>query len=92
VNVQDMLTKYIAKVLLMRGARDVKCRVFKQSGGGGPYPVIIDRGAVSEQFFLNARDVDVFVRTGTEINLTNEVRAALKNLDRRYQKKMAGRG
>src|SRR5262245_39906149 len=92
VNVLDMLTKYIAKVLLMRGARDVKCRVFKQMGGGGPYPAIIERGAVSEQFFLNARDVDMFTRTGNEVNLSNEIRSALKNLDRRYQKKMAGRG
>jgi len=91
VNVQDMLTKYIEKLLMMRGARDVKCRVFRPSGGGGPYPAMLERGAVSEQFFLNARDVDLFTRSGTEINLSNEVRSALKNLDRRYQKKMAGR-
>ena len=89
--ITDTLCKYIGKVLLFRGARDVTCKVFRPSGPGGPYPAMLEKGAVSEQFFLNARDVDMFARTGTEINLTTEVRTALRNLDRRYQKKMAGR-
>jgi hypothetical protein len=92
VNVQDMLSKYIAKLLMVRGARSVTCKVFRPTGAGGPYPAMLERGAVSEQFFLNARDVDAFTRTGIEINLSNEVRTALRNLDKRYQKKMAGRG
>jgi hypothetical protein len=90
--IPDILSKYIGKLLLLRGARDVKCRIFKPSVGGGPYPAMLEKGAVSEQFFLKAKDVDLFARTGTEVNLSNEVRAALRNLDRRYQKKMAGRG
>jgi hypothetical protein len=92
VNAQDLLTKYIAKLLMMRGARGVTCKVFRPSGGGGPYPAMLEKGTVSEQFFLNARDVDLFARTGTEINLSGDVRTALRNLDKRYQKKMAGRG
>ena len=52
---------------------------------------MLEKGAVSEQFFLNARDVEAFTRTGTEVNVTAEVRTALRNLERRYQKKMAGR-
>lgn len=87
----NALSKYIGKLLLMRGARDVTCKVFRPSGGRGQYPAMLERGAVSEQFFLNARDVDAFTRTGIEVNLTSEVRTALRNLDRRYQKKMAGR-
>jgi hypothetical protein len=53
---------------------------------------MLEKGAVSEQFFLPAKDVDLFARTGTDINLSSEVRTALKNLDRRYQRKMANRG
>ena len=89
--VPEMLSKYIGKLLMFRGARDVTCKVFRPSGGGGPYPALLEKGAVSEQFFLNARDVDLFTRTGTEINVSAEVRMALRNLERRYQKKMAGR-
>jgi len=33
----------------------------------------------------------MYTRTGSDINLSSDVRTALRNLDRRYQKKMAGR-
>ena len=89
--IPDMLVKYIGKVLLMRGARDVTCKVFRPTGGGGAYPAMLEKGAISEQFFLNAKDVDMYTRTGSDINLSSDVRTALRNLDRRYQKKMAGR-
>jgi len=89
--ITDTLSKYIGKLLMFRGARDVTCKVFRPTGGGGAYPAMLEKGAVSEQFFLNAKDVDLFTRTGTDINLSSEVRTALRNLDRRYQKKMAGR-
>ena len=89
--IPDMLCKYIGKILLFRGARDVKCKVFRPTGSGGGYPAMLEKGAVSEQFVLNAKDVDLFTRNGTDINLSTEVRTALRNLDRRYQKKMAGR-
>ena len=89
--VPDMLSKYISRLLLFRGARDVTCKVFRPTGGAGPYPAMLEKGAISEQFFLNAKDVDLFTRTGADANLSTEVRTALRNLDRRYQKKMAGR-
>jgi len=89
--ITDTLSKYIGKLLLFRGARDVKCKVFRPTGNGGSYPAMLEKGAISEQFFLNAKDVDLFTRTGADINLSSEVRTALRNLDRRYQKKMAGR-
>jgi hypothetical protein len=90
--IPDILSKHIGKLLMFRGARDVKCKVFRPTGGGGAYPAMLEKGAVSEQFFLPAKDVDLFARTGTDINLSSEVRTALKNLDRRYQRKMANRG
>lgn len=90
--IPDILSKYIGKILLFRGARDVKCKVFRPTGSGASYPAMLEKGTISEQFFLNAKDVDLFTRTGTDINLSTEVRTALRNLDRRYQKKMAGRG
>ncbi len=90
-NAPERLSKYIGRMLLLRGARDVTCRVFRPSGNGAMYPAMLERGAISEQFFLKGKDVDLFTRTGTEVNLSTEVRTALRNLDRRYQKKMAGR-
>ena len=90
--IPDILSKHIGKLLLFRGARDVRCKVFRPMGGGGTYPAMLEKGAVSEQFFLNAKDVDLFARTGTDINLSTEVRTALRSLDRRYQRKMASRG
>ena len=89
--VPDMLSKYIGKLLLFRGARDVTIKVFRPSGNAGAYPAMLEKGAISEQFFLNAKDVDLFARTGADMNLSSDVRTALRNLDRRYQKKMAGR-
>jgi hypothetical protein len=89
--IPEILSKYIGKLLLFRGARDVTCKVFPPTGNGGAYPAMLEKGAISEQFFLNPRDVDLFARTGSDINLSSEVRTALRNLDRRYQKKMAGR-
>ena len=90
--IPEMLCKYIGKILLFRGARDVKCKVFRPSGNAGAYPAMLEKGAISEQFYLNAKDVDLFTRTGADANLSGEVRSALRNLDRRYQKNMAGRG
>lgn len=89
--VPEILARHIGKMLLFRGARDVKCKVFRPSGHGGAYQAMLEKGAISEQFYLNARDVDLFARTGADMNLTSEVRTALRNLDRRYQRKMAGR-
>ena len=89
--VPEVMSKYIDRMLMMRGARDVTCRVYRPSAPGNPYPAMLEKGAVSEQFYLNYRDVDVFTRTGTEVSVSTEVRMALRNLDRRYQKKMAGR-
>lgn len=87
--IPDVLSRHISKMLLFRGARDVTCKVFKPAGHGGAYQALLAKGAVSEQFYLNARDVDLFTRTGADVNLSCEVRSALRNLDRRYQKKMA---
>ncbi len=89
--IPDILSKYIGKILLFRGARDVTCKVFRPTGNGGSYPAMLERGAISEQFSLNAKDVDLFTRTGADVNLSSDVRTAIRNLDRRYQKKMAGR-
>ena len=88
--IPDMLSRHIGKILLFRGARGVTCKVFRPAGQGATYQALLAKGAVSEQIYLKARDVDLFTRTGVDVNLSSEVRSALRNLDRRYQKKMAG--
>jgi hypothetical protein len=89
--VPSTLFRFIEKLLLLRGNRDVTCRIFKPTSAGSPYPAMLEKGAVSEQFFLKSRDVEQFVRGGNDINLTTEVMTALRNLDRRVKKKAAGR-
>jgi hypothetical protein len=52
---------------------------------------MLEKGAVSEQFFLNPRDVELFVRSGNDTNLTAEVLTAFRNLDRRLKRKSSAR-
>ena len=67
--IPDILSKYIGKIVLFRGARDVTCKVFRPTGNGGAYPAMLEKEGISEQFSLNAKDVDPYTRTGADINL-----------------------
>lgn len=89
--VPTTLYRFIEKLLYLRGGRGITCRIFKPPSSGSPYPALLEKGAVSEQFFLKPRDVELFVRSGNDTHLTQEVLAALRNLDRRLQRKSSAR-
>ena len=89
--VPSTLFRLIEKLLFLRGGRDITCRIFKPTAPGSPYPAMLEKGAVSEQFFLKPRDVELFVRSGNDTNLTAEVLTAFRNLDRRLKRKSSAR-
>lgn len=90
-SVPNTLFRFIEKLLFLRGSQGIKCRIFKPSAPGRPYPALLEKGAVSEQFFLKPRDVEQFVRSGNDANLAAEVLTAFRNLDRRLKRKSPAR-
>jgi len=89
--VPSSLFRLIEKLLFQRGGRNITCRIFKPTAPGNPYPALLEKGAVSEQFFLKPRDVEQFVRSGNDTNVTAEALTALRNLDRRLKRKSSAR-
>jgi len=68
--------------LILRGARNVLCRVFPPSSGQRAYLIILERDRVREQFLLSPRIGAGLGSQGLELAVQTEVRTALHNLDR----------
>ncbi|MSO19286.1 MAG: hypothetical protein EXQ56_02305 [Acidobacteria bacterium] len=82
----------IEKLLLHKGMRGVICRVFPPggSGGGSRYTVLLEKGTVREQVFLDIVAVQRYTQTGNEQFVLSPIRAAIHNIER-IQKKQAER-
>jgi hypothetical protein len=85
------LRQLIEKLLLYRGLRNAKCRVFAPAAGVRSYSVVIEESGVREQFLLELAHVEQFLATGNEQNVLTDIRSALRNLDRQVNKKKAAR-
>ena len=78
----EQMSQLIKKLLMLRGARNVICRVFPPSSGQRAYVVILERDRVREQFLLSPRIGAGLGSQGLELAVQTEVRTALHNLDR----------
>ena len=85
------LRQLIEKHLLHRGRRTAICRVYHPVGLGHTYTVMLEEIGIREQFFMDATQVEKFIQTGNEQFVLNEVRTAVRNLDRLVNKKKAAR-
>ncbi|MBI3894632.1 MAG: hypothetical protein HY313_01740 [Acidobacteria bacterium] len=83
--------QFIEKLLLFRGARDISCRVYPPAANLRTYSVILEGHQYREQFYLDARQVEEFAKTGEERYILTEVRAALRNLEKQIIKRKASR-
>ena len=81
------LVKYIEKLLLLRGRRDVTCRVYPPVASLRTYSVLLEGYELREQFSLNARHVEHFATTKDDHYIRTEVRTALRNLERLLAKR-----
>ena len=87
----NALLKFIEKLLFLRGSRGITCRIFKPTVPGRPYPALLEKGALSEQFFLKPKDVELFLRSSNDTNIAAEVLTALRGLDKRVKRKSSSR-
>ena len=85
------LRQLIEKHLLHRGLRSAICRVYQPAGLGHNYTVIMEESGIREQFFMDVSQVEKFLQTGNEQFVLNEVRTAVRNLDRLVTKKKTAR-
>ena len=83
----EHMSQFIKKLLLLRGARDVICRVFAPSSGQRAYLIILERDRVREQFFLSPKFGGALGSAGLELAAQTEIRTALHNLDRLSRRK-----
>ncbi|OFW10466.1 MAG: hypothetical protein A3G20_09010 [Acidobacteria bacterium RIFCSPLOWO2_12_FULL_59_11] len=81
------LLKYIEKLLLLRGRRDITCRVYPPAASLRTYSIILEGYQLREQFVLNVRQVEHFAATKDDQYVRTEVRAALRNLERQLAKR-----
>ena len=86
-SVSVSLSQYIEKMLLLRGKRGVKCRIYPPTGSLRTYSVLLEGAQLREQFSLDARLVEQFATTGDDQSVRTEVRTALHNLERRLSKR-----
>jgi len=83
----EQMSQLIKKLLMLRGARNVICRVFPPSSGQRAYVVILERDRVREQFLLSPRNGAGPGSQGLEMAMQTEIRTALHNLDRLDRRK-----
>ena len=83
----EQMSQFIKKLLMLRGARNVICRVFPPTPGQRAYLIILERDRVREQFFLRPAHGAAFGSTGLDVAMQTEVRTALHNLDRLSRRK-----
>jgi hypothetical protein len=55
------------------------------------YTIILEEIGVREQFFMDVSQVEKFIQTGNQQFVLNEVRTAVRNLDRLVNKKKMAR-
>jgi len=91
VDASKSLTQLIEKLLLYRGNRNVNCRVFAPRSGMHSYSIILEKDQLREQFFLDAKKVEQFARTGVELYVLTEIRVAMRNLDKLIRRKPSRR-
>ena len=82
----------IEKLLLHRNMRNAACHVYKPVGLGRMYTVILEASGIREQFFMDGAQVEKFVQTGNAQFVLDEIRTAVRNLDRLVTKKKTARG
>src|SRR5262245_32258391 len=87
IDAVNSLELYIKKQVANRRAWGTFSKVVPPSAPQRPYSVILERGGVTEQFFLREQEVFRFATTGTELYVANEIRAALHHLDKRTKGK-----
>ena len=85
------LELYIKKQISNRRAWGTFSKVIPPAAPQRPYSVILERGGVTEQFFLRDQEVARFATTGTEIYVSTEIRTALQHLDKRTSGKSSAR-
>ena len=83
------LRQLIEKHLLHRGRRNAICRVYLPVGLSHTYTVILEEIGVREQFFMDASQVEKFIQTSNPQFVLNEIRTAVRTLDRLVNKKKA---
>jgi predicted nucleotide-binding protein (sugar kinase/HSP70/actin superfamily) len=85
------LRQLIEKHLLHRGRRNAICHVYLPVGLSHTYTIILEEIGVREQFFMDVSQVEKFIQTGNQQFVLNEVRTAVRNLDRLVNKKKMAR-
>ena len=78
----EKMSQFIKKLLVLRGARNVICRVFAPTSGQRNWSIILERDGVREQFSLNPKHGAATGGAGLELAAQTEIRTALHNLDR----------
>ena len=78
----EQMGHFIKKLLVLRGARNVICRVFAPNSGQRAYVIILEKDGVREQFYLSPKHGTASGSAGLELAVQTEIRAALRNLDR----------
>ena len=83
----ERMSQFVKKLLILRGARNVICRVFAPNAGQRGYLIILERDGVREQFYLNPKYGAALGNVGLELAAQTEIRTALHNLDRLNRRK-----
>ena len=86
------LRQLIEKLLIHRGRRNARCRVFPPSPGLRSYSVILEEAGIREQFYVQNSNVERFAESGNEQYVLTDVRSGIRNLDRLVTKKKTARG
>ena len=83
----EHMSQFIKKLLVLRGARNVICRVFAPSSGQRAYLIILEKDRVREQFYLTPKFGAACGGAGFELAVQSDIRTALHNLDRLSKRK-----
>jgi len=87
----ETLSKFIQKILLYWGKREITCRVHPPAAGIRSYSITLEGDHVREQILLDAKRAEQYVQSGNEQHVLTEVRAAIRNLERQKLKRKAAR-
>ncbi|HWP84634.1 MAG TPA: hypothetical protein VNN17_05555 [Terriglobia bacterium] len=85
------LATLVEKMLLHRGKRNTRFRVFPPSANTRSYSVILEESGIREQFFIEHAYVERFAESGNEQFVLGSIRAGINNLDRLVTKKKTAR-
>ena len=75
-------SQFIKKLLLLRSAWNVICRVFAPNSRQRAYLIILEKDRVREQFYRTPKFGAAIGSAGIELAVQTEIRTALHNLDR----------